>query len=288
MPKPQPAPRTSGPAQVPLETQPRVRVPTSTGLSAAPKPQGARSGPGAPAETDRRLPKPADTADEGPDTGPQPVPVAASSVSHAKLEWAQTQARVPTPPLGVPALDDSAPGLGDDEERDEPTAIRPLSAAARPQLTSGTSPELAGVSEASLSVVTDVKPSSSSSRKVIAALLLVVTAVFGAMVWKLKGSGSAGASTIARVTPVLLLDEDGGEPRAAPAPAVPADSGDHAYLDPDGGDDFEDDDDDDDGGEAALEEEDAGPHDVDAGVGDGGSQPRPVKKKKPTKRRRRR
>lgn len=147
-------------------------------------------------------------------------------------------------------------------------------------------PRLAGVSEASLSVVTDVKPSSSSSRKVIAALLLVVTAVFGAMVWKLKGSGSAGASTIARVTPVLLLDEDGGEPRAAPAPAVPADSGDHGHLDPDGGDDFEDDDDD--GGEAALEEEDAGPHDVDAGVGDGGSQPRPVKKKKPTKRRRRR
>lgn len=272
-------------AAVPLETQPRLQVPVKP---SAP----ARQSASLPLETQPRLqlPKPAtpvDTADEGASTGPRPVPIAASSVSHAKLEWAQTQARVPTPPLGVPALGDTGDedvGLGDEEvERHEPTAIRPIPAAARAATTSGTAQELSGVSDVGPSI-TDVKPASSGSRKLIAVLLVVVAGVFAAMVWKLKGGG-AETSTIARVTPVLLLDDDAGVDDVVAksnvaAPEPEPDAGDDGLVEADA-----------DGGELEEdEEEDAGvtaTEDAGPTVTDAGTKPRPIKKK-PTKRRRRR
>lgn len=275
----------AAPAGVPLETQPRLQLPVKP---SAPPRQSANI----PLETQPRmqLPKPAtpaDTADEGASTGPRAVPIAASSVSHAKLEWAQTQARVPTPPLGVPALGDTGDeevGLGDEEaERHEPTAIRPIPTAARPATTSGTAQELSGVSDAGPSI-TDVKPTSSGSRKLIAVLLVVVAGVFAAMVWKLKGAG-AETSTIARVTPVLLLDDDAGADDDGPkppgvAPDAETDAGEDGLVDADA-----------DGGEVEDdEEEDAGVTAVEDGgptVTDAGAKPRPIKKT-PTKRRRRR
>ncbi|MDP3503799.1 MAG: hypothetical protein Q8S33_25910 [Myxococcales bacterium] len=275
----------AAPAGVPLDTQPRVQLPVKP---SAPARQSAT----APLETQPRaqLPKPAttaETADEGASTGPREAPLAASSVSHAKLEWAQTQARVPTPPLGVPALGDTGDedvGLGDEEvDRHEPTAIRPIPAAARAATTSGTAQELSGVSDAGPSI-TDVKPASSGSRKLIAVLLVVVAGVFAAMVWKLKGGGVAETSTIARVTPVLLLDDDAGvDDVAKPNVATPEpepDAGDDGLVDADAdGGELEEDEEDDAGVTAT---EDAGPT-----VTDAGAKPRPTKKK-PTKRRRRR
>ncbi|MDP1922318.1 MAG: hypothetical protein Q8L14_39125 [Myxococcales bacterium] len=272
------------PAGLPLETQPRLQVPPT---ASAP----ARASASLPLETQPRLqlPKPAtpaDTSDDGSSTGPRAVPVAASSVSHAKLEWAQTQARVPTPPLGVPALGDTGDedvGLGDDElERHEPTAIRPIPAAAR-IATSGTAAELSGVSDVGPSI-TDVKAASSGSRKLIAVLLVVVAGVFAAMVWKLKGGG-AETSTIARVTPVLLLDDDAGVEDVAATVAVAApepetDAGEDGLVDADADGGEVEEDEEEDAGVTATE--DAGPTATDAGA-----KPRPIKKK-PTKRRRRR
>lgn len=305
--RPPVAPPPAAPVGVPLETQPRVQVPVNAPPAApagvpletqprlqVPKPSApARQSANLPLETQPRmqLPKPAtpaDTADDGSSTGPREVPVAASSMSHAKLEWAQTQARVPTPPLGVAALRDTGDeevGLGDDEvERHEPTAIRPIPAAARIADTSGTSQELSGVDDVGPSI-TDVKPASSGSRKLIAVLLVVVAGVFAAMVWKLK-AGGAETSTIARVTPVLLLDDDAGvDEVSAKSPGVSSEP------EPDAGDDDGLVEADSDGGEVEEEEEeDAGvtaTEDAGHTVTDAGAKPRPIKKK-PTKRRRRR
>ncbi len=199
-------------------------------------------------------------------------------MSDAKLEWAQSQARVPTPPLGIPALGDPGGeevGRADDGvERREPRRIRPIPTRRAPD-TSGTAQELSGVSGAGPSL-TDVKPASSGSLKLIAVLLVVVAGVFAAMAWKLKGGEP---STIARVRPILLLDDDAP---TSPVEAAPAPGADGrvvlAVSDADGGEPEED------------EEEDAGAwarDDAGSTPFDAGAKPRPLKKK-PTKRKRHR
>lgn len=245
-----PPPRSFAPTSkppLPMETQPRLQVPT---------------------------PKVADTAENEVPTGPRPVPQepAPSSVSHAKLEWAQTQTRVPTPPVGLPAVE--APALGDDDERDESTAVRPI-----PKLvTAGTSPVLQSVDDLEPAPsITDLKPASSRTRQLIAALLVVLTGVFGAVVWKLQ-SGQPGK--IARVTPVVLVEDDAGA--ASPVPAQEPDAGDGEAFGGDGGEEEEWDD-------GGVEEEDAGtvePEDAGATV-DAGAKKKPVKKKPPKRRRHR-
>ncbi|MBL8919190.1 MAG: hypothetical protein JNJ54_10045 [Myxococcaceae bacterium] len=251
------APPSKPPPPVPMDTQPRLVAPVLT--------------------------KTADTTENEVPTGPRPVPMAASSssVSHAKLEWAQGQARVSTPPLGVPATD--AAELGDDEE-DESTAVRPL-----PKLVNqGTAPVLQQVGGDEDDVepapsITDLKPAASGSRKLIAALLVVVAGVFGAIVWKLAANPER---RIARVTPVLLVDDDAGT-EEAPA-AAGRDAGEPLADDLDGGEELDggEDLDDADGG---VEDEDGGVDEVeDAGAtADAGVKKKPTKKKPPRRRRRR-
>lgn len=261
----------------PAATVPRASVPPLAPRASAPP---SKPPPPVPMETQPRLQvvpaKPADTAENEVPTGPRPAPMpaASSSVSHAKLEWAQTQARVATPPVGVPAVDDG-PALGDDDERDESTAVRPI---LKPAATQGTAPVLPRVGTGTDEVdpapsITDLKPASSGSRKLIAALLVVVAGVFAAVVWKLANP----ERKVARVTPVVLIeDEDAGAPRVAPAEV---DAGADELAEPDAG---EDDDD------AGVEEEDAGVEEAeDAGLSsvDAGAKKKLVKKKPPRRRR---
>ena len=252
------------PAPIPMETQPRIVAPPVT-----------------------------DTRENEVPTGPRAVP-APTNVSYAKLEWAQGQTRVPTPPLGVPAVSDSlpdldAPALGDDDG--PPTAVkRVLSDASSdleaeeadppapsaenelpPPSTSGTAVELSGVSsrEVVSPSITDVKPRSSGSRQLIAGLLVVVAGVFAAVVWKLQAASSTPTVTVAKVTPIAIEEEDAGAPEPQPPPVVAAEEG-------DAGEEEEED------AGVVEEPEDAGAPVVDAGV------KKPVVKKKPPKRKRRR
>lgn len=291
-----PAPDETGPmAGIPLSTQPGAPNPalmskppppeTVPRASVPPRASAPPSKPPPPVPMDTQprlvapvLTKTADTVENEVPTGPRPAPMAASSssVSHAKLEWAQTQARVATPPLGVPASDGAALG---DEEQDEATAVRPL-----PKLVNqGTAPVLPRVGDEDdepAPSITDLKPAS-GSRKLIAALLVVVACVFGAVVWKLAANEE---QRIARVTPVVLVDDDAGTTEASTAPEP--DAGEPTLVEElDGGEEHADDDDD-----GGVEEEDGGVDEVeDAGAptADAGVKKKPVKKKPPKRRRRR-
>lgn len=232
-----------------------------------------------------------------PEPAPPPNP---SAVSHAKLEWAETQTRVPTPPLGTPAVsstfddddDEDLPtdfasksdlmGLGDDEEVHEPTAVRP-----RPKLpdSTGSLPALdATASLAELPSVTDLKAAGSGRRKVIALLLIVIAGMFGLAVWKKQQD----SRRIATVTPVEPLEDDAGESEALPpvdAGESPEDATDAAVdVDLDAGSVEEDEGD---GGE--LDEDDGGAEELEAVTGsfDAGMKKKVVKKKPPKRRRRR-
>ncbi len=282
------------PAPIPMETQPRIVAPpvVDTRENELPRPSSPSRPPAPiPMETQPRIVAPpvTDTRENEVPTGPRAVP-APTNVSYAKLEWAQGQTRVPTPPLGVPAVSDSlpdldAPALGDDDG--PPTAVkRVLSDASSdleaeeadppapsaenelpPPSTSGTAVELSGVSsrEVASPSITDVKPRSSGSRQLIAALLVVVAGVFAAVVWKLQAASST--PTVAKVIPIAIEEEDAG----APEPVVIAEE--------------------EDAGEEEEEPEDAGvveePEDAGAPVVDAGAK-KPVVKKKPPKRHRRR
>lgn len=302
----------------PPETAPRASVPPMTPKASSP----SRPPAPIPMETQPRIVAPPvnDTRENEVPTGPRAVP-SPTNVSHAKLEWAQGQTRVPTPPLGVPAAtndDDVAPVLGEDDG--PPTAVKriptspdapalgdddgPATAVKRiptagatgdeseeadppapsaenevpafggddgPSTvkrapTSGTAPELGRVSsrEVASPSITDVKPRSSGSRQLIAALLVVVAGVFAAVVWKLQAASST--PTVATVIPIAIEEEDAG---AAPSVAV-------VVEEDDAGEEEEED------AGVVEEPEDAGAPIVDAGV------KKPVVKKKPTKRRRRR
>ena len=254
------------PAPIPMETQPRIVAPPVT-----------------------------DTRENEVPTGPRAVP-APTNVSYAKLEWAQGQTRVPTPPIGVPAVtsdslpDLDAPALGDDDG--PPTAVKRVPAAETrdsssdleaeeadppapsaenelpPPSTSGTAVELSGVSsrEVASPSITDVKPRSSGSRQLIAALLVVVAGVFAAVVWKLQAASST--PTVAKVIPIAIEEEDAGAPEPVVVVAEEEDAGEEEEEPEDAG--------------VVEEPEDAGAPIVDAGV------KKPVVKKKPPKRRRRR
>ncbi|MBL8933306.1 MAG: hypothetical protein JNM69_02060 [Archangium sp.] len=144
-------------APPPSETVPRASVPPMTargsGVMSAPPPSDAPpmtpkasspSRPPAPIpmETQPRIVAPPvmDTRENEVPTGPRAVPPPATNVSYAKLEWAQGQTRVPTPPLGTPAAtnetDDppapsaehEVPALGDDDG--PPTAVKRIPVAA--------------------------------------------------------------------------------------------------------------------------------------------------------------
>lgn len=304
------------PAPIPMETQPRIVAPpvddtreNEVPRASAPPKASSPSRPPAPIpmETQPRIVAPPDTRETDVPTGPRAVQPPSTNVSYAKLEWAQGQTRVPTPPIGVPVvtsdslpdLDAEVPALGDDdgpptavkriptapsvtsdsssdleaEEADPPAPSAeneaPLGEDTGPHQapTSGTAVELPGVSsrEVASPSITDVKPRSSGSRQLIAALLVVVAGVFAAVVWKLQAANST--PTVAKVTPIVIEEEDAG----APPPVV-------AVEEEDAGEEEDDED------AGVVEEvEDAGaPAVVDAGV------KKPVVKKKPPKRKRRR
>ena len=295
---PKPSSPSRPPAPIPMETQPRIVAPpvTDTRENELPRPSSPSRPPAPiPMETQPRIVAPpvTDTRENEVPTGPRAVP-APTNVSYAKLEWAQGQTRVPTPPLGVPAVSDSlpdldAPALGDDDG--PPTAVkRVLSDASSdleaeeadppapsaenelpPPSTSGTAVELSGVSsrEVVSPSITDVKPRSSGSRQLIAGLLVVVAGVFAAVVWKLQAASSTPTVTVAKVTPIAIEEEDAGAPEPQPPPVVAAEEG-------DAGEEEEED------AGVVEEPEDAGAPVVDAGV------KKPVVKKKPPKRKRRR
>lgn len=300
-------------APPPSETVPRASVPPMAPKASSP----SRPPAPIPMETQPRIiaPPVTDTRENEVPTGPRAVPPPATNVSYAKLEWAQGQTRVPTPPLGSPAAtnEDEAdppapsaehevPALGDDDgpptavkripvaptndslpdlEADEADPPAPSAEHDAPALgddegpptsvkrapTSGTVSELSGVSsrEVASPSITDVKPRSSGSRQLIAALLVVVAGVFAAVVWKLQAASST--PTVATVIPIAIEEEDAG----APPPVVVAAEEDDA------GEEEEDED-----AGIVEEPEDAGAPIVDAGV------KKPVVKKKPPKRRRRR
>jgi hypothetical protein len=265
----------------PSETVPRASAPPLSPRASAPP---SKPAPPVPMDTQPRIApvvaKTVDTAENEVPTGPRPAPMAApsSAVSHAKLEWAQTQARVVTPPVGVPAVGDG-PALGDTDEPDESTAVRPIPK----QVTQGTAPVLPRVGDDEdvepAPSITDLKPSTPRSRQLIAALLVVVAGVFTAVFWKLANP----ERKVAKVTPIVLVEEDAGAPAVAPPEEV--DAGAEALADdPDAG---EDEGEEDDGG---VEEDDGGVDEVaDAGPGtlDAGVKKKPVKKKPPKRRRHR-
>lgn len=227
---------------------------------------------------------------------PPPVPVepAPSAISQDKLEWAQTQTRVPTPPLGTPAASDefedeptefgpkpdvgpasSGSDLDFDEGPDESTAIRP-----RPKL-----PVDEDVSS-SVTNLPNAESGGSAGRKLIAVLLLVIAGLFGAAVWKKQQD----ARRVGTVTPVVVDEPDAGAEEPAVVEVLDAgsieeaiDAGDAELADE--GDAGEGEEESDDGGEAEEPDvADAGPND--AGPTDAG--PKKVVKKKPPKRKRRR
>ncbi len=308
------------PAPIPMETQPRIVAPPVTDTrenevpraSAPPKASSPSRPPATiPMETQPRIVAPpvTDTRETEVPTGPRAVQPPSTNVSYAKLEWAQGQTRVPTPPVGVPALtsdslpdlDADVPALGDDDG--PPTAVKriPTAAAAvtsdsssdleadeadppapsaeneaplaaedtgpHQAPTSGTAVELPGISsrEVASPSITDVKPRSSGSRKLIAALLVVVAGVFAAVVWKLQTASST--PTVAKVIPIDIEEEDAGAPEPVVAVAEEDDAGEEEEEEDAG---------------TVEEPEDAGAPVVDAGV------KKPVVKKKPPKRRRRR
>jgi hypothetical protein len=275
LPSSSPAARSSNPGRASVGGPPR---------SSAPKP-----GPPVPdlnTETQPRMVLPAPVP-------PEPAP---SAISQAKLEWAETQTRVPTPPLGTPAASqefeddatefgskpDLEPGLSESdlfEEVDESTAVRP-----RPKL-----PLDEDVSS-SVTNLPNAESRSSGGRKLIAVLLLVIAGLFGAAVWKKQQD----ARRVGTVTPVMVDEPDAGAEKLVVVEAPDAgsddavDAGDAELVDEgDGGegDAGEGDDESDDGGEPdETEVADAGT--ADAGATDAGA--KKVVKKKPPKRKRRR
>ncbi|MDX2008595.1 MAG: hypothetical protein SFW67_00310 [Myxococcaceae bacterium] len=284
------------PAPVPVDTQPRLRLPV-------------------PDTSENEVPSGAT-----PTPGPGPAPVS-TAMSHAKLEWAATQTRVPTPPVGVPALGgdeepeptnakaraprprDEASALGDEAEP-EPTnakarAPRPPDEApalgdedepastnvkARVPATSGTAPVLESVPslESPAASAPEVAPVPGRGRRaVIAVLLVVVAGLFGAFAWKKQSAAEVV------VEQVVIGDDaaDAGASAQVPLPDEDAGSpnaGPDALADADAGADEEEDDVD--GGDDVLEpESDAGAEldSDDAGASDAGTADAGAKK--PTK-----
>lgn len=261
-----PGPRPSMPvvpavesSALPQETQPRLQVPRAP----------------VPVDTQPRLSVPAGIPlDTQPGFRPGAPEPAASAISHAKLEWAQGQTRVPTPPLGTPvaAADDEAPITGEEpfgEDDVTTTAKRAES------LTSHTAPELG--SAPSVEVVPPsrevVPPGSNRALQAIAVLLILVAVLFAAAMWRARpleeattriapaGAPDAGAPLV--VTAVLEAPVDAG------VVDEPVDAG-------------ADEEDEEDAGVEALAESEV----ADGGPADAG-QAR-VTKKKPVKRKRRR
>ncbi len=200
-------------------------------------------------------------------------PPSGTNVSHAKLEWAATQARVPTPPFGVPALGD--------EVDPEPTNVK-----ARPVATSGTAPSLDSVPslESPAASADELPPASGRGRRgLIAVLLVVVAGLFGAFAWKKQAGGSD-----VLVEQIAILEEDAG---VEPALVVVVDAGeasDAGDFAPDAAEDAgvdEEDESDVDGG-SEVEDEPGDAGSLDAGAADAGVKKQV--KKKPTKKKRRR
>jgi hypothetical protein len=251
------APRASR-SKAPVLSEPDVSHAPPTPPSAGPAPRASRANtPGLASAP------PLEPNDASPPTG--------TNVSHAKLEWAATQARVPTPPFGVPALGD--------EVEPEPTNVK-----ARPGATSGTAPSLDSVPslESPAAGADELPPASGRGRRgLIAVLLVVVAGLFGAFAWKKQAGGSDVV-----VEQIAIFEEDAG---VEPSPVVDAgeasDAGDAA---PDAAEDAsvdEEDESDVDGG-SEVEDEPGDEGSLDAGAADAGVKKQV--KKKPTKKKRRR
>jgi hypothetical protein len=269
----------------PDATQPRAVIPRAMtsrpSRPAAPVP--------VPVDTQPRIPRPVpDTAENEVPTGATPTPGAApasTAMSHAKLEWAATQTRVSTPPVGVPALGDEVeaeptnararmPALGDEDEP-EPTNVR-----ARVPPTSGTAPVLDSVPslEAPAPSASELPAASGRGRRVVIAVLLVVVAgLFGAFAWKKQSGGDVVVEQV-----VIGEDDAGLEAPVGDAGAealLEVDAGDEAEEALDAGDETPDVEAD---SGVELEPEDAGASDAgasDAGVKKSAKQ-KPVKKKR--------